>query len=520
MRLLQIIAVFLLVFSFSKAETYFIDSNSGNDNNNGTSVSSPWKTISRVNSFTFSPGDIILFKKGGIWSGTITINQDGTSSQPIIFSSYGIGELPVIDNNLSRSHGILISSRKHIIVENFSIRNTTHGAIRVEKSDSVIVMNNDLFVTGRGGVFIEESENCLVAGNNITTPSDYYNEQTDGIYAQRNSNNTYDGNHIVISNMHIKQHCDAMQFYLESDATIKNNYFEQNNTKTGNAQGIYSSMNSGTFRIFNNVGYGMHTTSGLINFYNYGTKGKVEIIGNTMYGGKGGLIQSDAANIILKNNIIQSTGKNPLIVFEKEIINSSETGYNLYKNSNSGSLIIIQKNKGYTLSDWKLSGYDRNSSETDPMFENISSADFTLEPGSPAINKGVNLEAPYNVDMIGTLRPFDGRSDIGAYEMEFPPRLDITVMSEIVTDKFELDQNYPNPFNPSTVIKFLVPENSSVTLKVYDITGSEVDVLINDFLNAGMHQVEFNAAELASGTYIYVLTAGELVKTKKMILIK
>ncbi len=93
---------------------------------------------------------------------------------------------------------------------------------------------------------------------------------------------------------------------------------------------------------------------------------------------------------------------------------------------------------------------------------------------------------------------------------------------EIVEVKeYNLDQNYPNPFNPSTRIAFSIPNNANVTLKVYDILGTEVAELIsNEQKAAGRYEVNFDASRLASGTYIYKLQAGDFVQTKKMILLK
>ena len=88
------------------------------------------------------------------------------------------------------------------------------------------------------------------------------------------------------------------------------------------------------------------------------------------------------------------------------------------------------------------------------------------------------------------------------------------------SEKFSLSQNYPNPFNPLTVINFKLPVKSQVILKVYDVLGKEVTVLVNEKLNAGSYEIDFNAKNLTSGTYFYRITAGEFVETKKMILIK
>ncbi len=86
--------------------------------------------------------------------------------------------------------------------------------------------------------------------------------------------------------------------------------------------------------------------------------------------------------------------------------------------------------------------------------------------------------------------------------------------------KFELSQNYPNPFNPSTTIRYSVPTNGLVTLKVFNILGQEVKTLVNTVQNAGFHQISFDASQLASGVYIYRLSSGNFVNTKKMLLLK
>jgi len=83
-----------------------------------------------------------------------------------------------------------------------------------------------------------------------------------------------------------------------------------------------------------------------------------------------------------------------------------------------------------------------------------------------------------------------------------------------------LFQNYPNPFNPVTIIKYYLPENHFVTLKVYDITGKEVITLENTKKLQGSHEVTFSGANLSSGVYFYALKAGKNYSVKRMILLK
>jgi len=90
---------------------------------------------------------------------------------------------------------------------------------------------------------------------------------------------------------------------------------------------------------------------------------------------------------------------------------------------------------------------------------------------------------------------------------------------------FKLNQNYPNPFNPTTKISFTLPMFSKVTVKVYDVLGREVQMLVNDNMNAGSFIIDFNGSELSSGVYFVRLTADgrdgkRFADTKRMTLIK
>jgi len=95
----------------------------------------------------------------------------------------------------------------------------------------------------------------------------------------------------------------------------------------------------------------------------------------------------------------------------------------------------------------------------------------------------------------------------------------VAISNEIPT-AFNLSQNYPNPFNPFTIIRFSVPEESSVSIVVINPLGEEVTTLINENITAGSYEVDFNAAGLPSGIYFYKIQAGSFIETRKMILLK
>ena len=86
--------------------------------------------------------------------------------------------------------------------------------------------------------------------------------------------------------------------------------------------------------------------------------------------------------------------------------------------------------------------------------------------------------------------------------------------------EFDLVQNYPNPFNPNTRINYAVPETSPVSIKVYDLTGQEIAVLVNEVKEAGTYEINFNASNLASGVYIYRMIASDFSSVKKMNVLK
>jgi archaellin len=85
---------------------------------------------------------------------------------------------------------------------------------------------------------------------------------------------------------------------------------------------------------------------------------------------------------------------------------------------------------------------------------------------------------------------------------------------------YSLNQNYPNPFNPVTKIEYAIPNDIKVTIKIYDVLGREVNVLVNEVQTAGYYAINWNASNLSSGIYFYQMKAGNFYAVKKMMLIK
>jgi hypothetical protein len=103
----------------------------------------------------------------------------------------------------------------------------------------------------------------------------------------------------------------------------------------------------------------------------------------------------------------------------------------------------------------------------------------------------------------------------GSYEYS-----DIVEVNLNVPTEFSLQQNYPNPFNPNTTIKYSIPQASQVQIKVFDILGAEISILMDEEKSVGSYDLTWNAENLPSGIYFYQLKAGSYIETKKMLLLK
>lgn len=142
---------------------------------------------------------------------------------------------------------------------------------------------------------------------------------------------------------------------------------------------------------------------------------------------------------------------------------------------------------------------------------------FTFNYRIIAKDKGIIPETSYSPDTGYYQCVWNGPTGIDD-KVEYP-------------NTFTLHQNYPNPFNPSTVIGYQLPISGDVTLKIFDVLGREVATLVNEYKEAGYHEVEFNTSSgirnlpagrqgLVSGIYFYQLKAGSYNETKKMILLR
>lgn len=118
---------------------------------------------------------------------------------------------------------------------------------------------------------------------------------------------------------------------------------------------------------------------------------------------------------------------------------------------------------------------------------------------------------------LGIVPEFSFTPDSGYYKLTYDPNMNVTELLPFLSG---VAQNYPNPFNPTTMIKYTLSNRQHTTLKVFDLLGREVAVLVNEEKMPGVYEVEFDASSLSSGVYYYQLRLGDFLETKKMILMR
>ncbi|WP_343745853.1 right-handed parallel beta-helix repeat-containing protein [Chitinophaga sp.] len=200
---------------------YYVDSN-GSDSANGLSPATAWKTLSKVNTVTFQPGDSVLFKRGDAWTGTLVIKSSGTADARITFGAYGSGEKPRITGNNSTLSAVLIQDARYLTFENFDVSHPR--AVRPPDMalcgiyvalatagvyPGITIKNNDIHdvegmpITNRhmqGGIFVRSNatqgyfDSLLIEGNQLRRCSSRGILMGDG----SNKDTTFYNNHVVI----------------------------------------------------------------------------------------------------------------------------------------------------------------------------------------------------------------------------------------------------------------------------------------------------------------------------------
>jgi hypothetical protein len=218
--------------------------------------------------------------------------------------------------------------------------------------------------------------------------------------------------------------------------------------------------------------------------------------GNSWHGIKFGQIMS-----------IQIIDRKIAYVAGDDIYKTTNGGDNWYKvldNSNGCNCIkFINQNTGFACNNGKNIYYTTNGGENwnySYIGNIVNLSDIYISSGGIALMVG-DYGKIYRTDNYGGI-------------------IGINNINTLLPNENELLQNYPNPFNPTTKIKFKIKKPEIVTLKVYDILGKEIVILVNKKLSAGEYEYLFDGISLPSGIYFYKLSTGDYISTKKMVLIK
>jgi hypothetical protein len=255
-------------------------------------------------------------------------------------------------------------------------------------------------------------------------------------------------------------------------------------------------------------------------------------VGSAVYQGKSVAISSDG-NTVVEGGYVDNLGAGAMWVFIRNVgvwtqqgsklvgtgaVGNAEQGYSVAISSDGNTAIVGGGNdNNYVGAIWVFTRSGGVWTQLGPKLVGTGAVGIADQGSSVAISSdGTVIEGGY-----------EDNNNTGAGWVFYNPTIGITPVSGEIPKEFSLLQNYPNPFNPSTKIRFEVPGyvlnkglQPLVQLRVYDILGREISTLINQELQPGTYEINFDGTDFPGGIYFYKLLAGDFTETKKMILIK
>jgi hypothetical protein len=411
----------------ARATNYFVDSVAGNDARTGLSDAASWQSISKVNGFAFNPGDVVNFKRGGTWTGTLTISRSGVSGNPITFQDYGTGNAPLIRRATAPetsgfTRTVAINS-SWIVFQNFLITNAQEAGIFLSTTaDHNVIRNNEITATGYGlaiyGQFNLLTTNYvhdlhLIVGNagggnygagcfffqqagsggnelsynraiNCRAPDPFFDINGKFLEIYNNGDNLY-VHHNYAENAGAFFEAGASSGGTAANVRLAYNVFVNSHADSAQPATAFC-FNTGSFTItISNFIFDNNTV-----FQQTGDSGVYRIFG----------CSSNLSFVTARNNIFYS---------DTQITNTGSFTHtnNLYYmiNMASGSGI------GYALGAGERTG--------NPLFVNVAARNLLLQALSPAIDVGMNLG--YTKDFEDKPVPQGLAPDMGAYEFGLVP---------------------------------------------------------------------------------------------------
>lgn len=414
-----------------------------------------------------------------------------------------IGSANALSTNFA--YGIYLKNQQNVTISNVDIKGDTLSASRIL---GIYADDNSV----NSGII----EKCTIS--NLISSSNQNYEYWGGIYIY-NGNFTIRNN--VISGLVGKANNDNMRvsgIYLYSGTCNVYNNMISNITAENYGKG------NGTASVT-----GIYVHSGTHNLY----YNSVRIANNSKNTNNisGALYANNTATTKAINNIFVNAAKGTynkaaVVVTNSALFNfASGSDYNNYyiDTTDAKNYILHYGTNGVkglkSYKNWATGGVDKNSKSFIPAFKTIVEATYD----DLHLNLTQKDENYIGTPIAGITTDIDGDTRNATLPYIGADELPIALSNEVadmLPTTYELYQNYPNPFNPSTVIRFALPVESKVTLKVYNILGQEVATLIDGEMVAGYHKVVFNANNLSSGVYFYRLDANKFSKTMKFMLVK
>ena len=535
--LVLLVVTFVLNMSFVLAQKkYYIDSQNGNDSNDGRSKDTPWKSHTMISKVHLTPGDTVFFKRGSQFVGPVEITESGTEYSPIVLTSYGKGELPRFTNpNDTDMNGNCIRiSGSWIVVEGFCFHDTPPtknpdrltsifkmGAICILPGANHNIIRNNVFIRCTKAIQ-STGEYTLITNNYLEGPNHpmWYEEGARGGWGPI-------GIHLGIGNQEVSYNVirnylttkspygsDGGAIELDDGRFHKDNFYIHHNYTEGNAGFIESSWkydyNPCVQEVHNlRVAFNVNV-DGQDWLYMWAPCHDCYFDNNTVIriydftSPLNDVAYLDFGGIHFRNNLI---------------IYSADDAY-----QGPGASGVITENNWYlNINDWSENHWDPyQAGSGDPGLVDLENGDYHLKSDSPLRGKGVNLSEYYSVDYEGNPLPKNGAWDVGA--------LQFSNSSTGMIENLKLYQNYPNPFNPGatvkfTIISFVVPETNNVTMTVYDLMGQKIRTLLKSKVHPGDHFVRWDGRDddgnaVPSGIYFYTLESMNRIESKKMMLVR
>ena len=375
---------------------YYVDDVNGNDGNSGTSESAPWRTLGKASSFTLSPGERLLFRRGGAWSGTLKIEESGAAGLPVVIGPYGSGAPPVIQG----ANECIVLFGSGIVVAQMQMQDCWSG-VRISGGASFNRVDGNVITGNVAGVLVSSgaSDNVIIGNtfqnNNkmsVNTPGGYDDSGAFGVLLNGDRNEVL--NNFISGS-------DAFSYDYGRDGAAVEIYEGQGNSIHHNVavdNHAFSELGDPSTRD-NTFGYNLVQSSlpdSTFLVTRGGTDGHGPVVNTRLFNntvvmtgpGSQGFVCHGGCNggvLVMRNNIIQAVLKAGYAdgAFDED--------YNFY---------------GGGITQFPLGPH---SGVGNPMFNDPAAGDFHLAGGSPAVDSGIDMG--YSADLEGRSVPRDGNGD-------------------------------------------------------------------------------------------------------------